>query len=449
VDPVQNDRRSDGYARADEVAYAPPSKLAATQATLVAIEPWADAAQFVPDPSTTYAAKFFSNRAYLAGAVLRPSPAPSTVPAAHTPSAALSASPDALHGVLLAADEPSLPPTTRADLTRGRYAGDYRLYPQVQTDSTGTARVAYWSAYNTKEKRTDFYVGPDKLDAFQDHPYEFADVAARVPQAGLQDWDVESSRTVGAILAGQPGQAAQHFARAWGDAVSNPRFIENTVANAILGLDGGAALDELNAAREIEGMAARSRLVRGSTEVGPGGVGLHEYRPNADGAVRSVEQARAIARSNGVDLPDWMEIHPNPKIPIDEKFAAYRLGGKAPPKPMQFADWDRLAPDGVVVVNVHPSVFESDEAIVGVLAHESHELTSLHAGIEQNGPMRYREVESAINASGSRNLHGQAWDIADYRVMQMRSTTEAGRAEIERRITDKMKDFDKANGIER
>ncbi len=318
----------------------------------------------------------------------------------------------------------------------------------MQVDGTGTARAAYWSAYNTKEQRTDFYVGPDNLDTFQSHPSTFAELAARVPVGGLEDWEVESGRTVASLLAGQPGQAAEHFGRSWGDAVTNTRFIEKTIENTVLSLAGATALDDIKAAQDLDGTAARSQLVRGSVETSPDGVGLHEYQPNANGAVRSTEEARAIAKQNGVELPDWIEIRSNPRVPIEEKLAAYRLGGPAPLPPFQRAEWDRLAPDGVVVVNEHPSVFASDEAIVGVLAHEEHELTSLQASVEQNS-MRYRDVHRAVDPTGSANLHGQAWEVADLQVIRMRAQTPAARAAIEARLSTKLSTFDAMNGIER
>jgi hypothetical protein len=136
-------------------------------------------------------------------------------------------------------------------------------------------------------------------------------------------------------------------------------------------------------------------------------------------------------------------------VPIDEKLAAYRLGGRAPLPPLQLAEWDRLAPDGIVVVNVHPSVFASDEAIVGVLAHEAHELTSLQASLEQTGGMRFRDVQRRIDPSSSDNLHGQAWELADLQVMRMRAETPAAREAIDARLSSKLSKFDAMNGIER
>jgi hypothetical protein len=236
--------------------------------------------------------------------------------------------------------------------------------------------------------------------------------------------------------------------RAWGDAVTNTRFIEKTVENTVLSVAGATALEEVKAANNLGGEARFSRLGQGDLRLGKGDVGLHAYQPNAGGAVRSVDEARAIAGARGVDMPDWMVIRADANVPLGNSFATYKLGPRGPVPLGKLATWEDAAPDGVVAVRVDPSVFTSDEAIVGVLAHESHELTSLRAMLEQNGPMSWREINSKI-APPDDNLHGQAWDVADARVLAMRAATPEARTMYEECAESLQDKFDIKNDITR
>jgi hypothetical protein len=74
-----------------------------------------------------------------------------------------------------------------------------------------------------------------------------------------------------------------------------------------------------------------------------------------------------------------------------------------------------------LVVRVSDSVFQSDEAIVAVLSHEMHELNELRRILdESDGAISMQRLHNLINPGIARNLHDQAWDVADRLVLAMR-----------------------------
>ncbi|AKU99703.1 hypothetical protein AKJ09_06367 [Labilithrix luteola] len=149
----------------------------------------------------------------------------------------------------------------------------------------------------------------------------------------------------------------------------------------------------------------------------PDKVTYGEYRPNADG-VRSVQQAVAIfERQTGIKIPPWIKVTVDPKVPGD-RMAEYTLVRRG-------AATDRFQPEDLsdrgVTVNLRPNVLESDEAIVGTLTHELHELLNLQRMLDDGPPMTYQVVRSHIAPNRGQNLHGQAWDVADLEVLIMRN----------------------------
>ncbi len=74
-----------------------------------------------------------------------------------------------------------------------------------------------------------------------------------------------------------------------------------------------------------------------------------------------------------------------------------------------------------LVVRISDGVFESDEAIIAVMAHEMHELNELRRIFEESsGAISMQRLHNLINPGIANNLHDQAWDIADKLVLKMR-----------------------------
>jgi hypothetical protein len=146
------------------------------------------------------------------------------------------------------------------------------------------------------------------------------------------------------------------------------------------------------------------------------------WAKNADGAVRTIDEAIEIARRNGVEIPDDVLFKKvNGKFLPDSTYARYFAHrGMDPKKRIRWADfYDRDLDE--LLVHVEDSVFKSDETIVAILAHEMHEINSLRKLFEEAGEsMTARDLYYLINPGIKGNLHDRAWEIADELVSNMR-----------------------------
>lgn len=118
----------------------------------------------------------------------------------------------------------------------------------------------------------------------------------------------------------------------------------------------------------------------------------------------------------GQNLPSWIKVVVDPKLPADRHAEYVFLKDGKPNETFN----QRLVEDGIVV-RVRPDVFESDEAIVAVLRHETYELENLARKLETT-TMTNADVRSHTGEKRGQNLHGQAWDVADVEVLLMRET---------------------------
>ncbi len=73
-------------------------------------------------------------------------------------------------------------------------------------------------------------------------------------------------------------------------------------------------------------------------------------------------------------------------------------------------------------VKLNAKVLESDEAIIGVMAHEIHEIEGLRRIYEARGfqPLKALDFHRAVSPGFTGNLHDQAWDVADALVRNRR-----------------------------
>ena len=141
------------------------------------------------------------------------------------------------------------------------------------------------------------------------------------------------------------------------------------------------------------------------------------------GGPRTLDEAIEIARSHGIDIPEDIKFGIVRGRWPEGRFAEYlQLGRQVNPNEM--ISWDRFYNQfEQIPVRVNPVVLESDEAIVAVFGHEMHELNSLRALFEANGgAMRAGELARLIQEGIPRNLHDEAWDVADRLVNAMRGT---------------------------
>lgn len=182
--------------------------------------------------------------------------------------------------------------------------------------------------------------------------------------------------------------------------------------------------DEAGAHETARGTASR-KVAAGSELIEVRGLAQRphlKWTKNADGSVRSIDQAIEIARQNGVEIEDDILLRKvSGKFLPEQTYAEYfRARLNDPSQSIRWNDFFSKELD-LLLVRVEQSVFESDEAIVAVLGHEMHELNSLRRLFEQSGgTMTYRQLHYLISPGIKGNLHDQAWDIADQLVLAMR-----------------------------
>jgi hypothetical protein len=150
---------------------------------------------------------------------------------------------------------------------------------------------------------------------------------------------------------------------------------------------------------------------------------MHPWLKNPDGGVRSVDEAVfEIARAHGVEIPDDILLKKvKGNMLPDNTYAQYF--GRRGTDPKKMIRWDEFYDKHLdeLVVRVSDSVFKSDEAIVAVLSHEMHELNELRRIFEESGgAISMQRLHNLINPGIVKNLHDQAWDVADKLVLAMR-----------------------------
>ncbi|MFE7331280.1 hypothetical protein ACFU8W_41500 [Streptomyces sp. NPDC057565] len=183
-------------------------------------------------------------------------------------------------------------------------------------------------------------------------------------------------------------------------------------------------------------LSSAKRQIGGAATKPPLRYGDHVFRLNPGGP-RTLPEAVALARSQGVHIGDDVLIRLDPSLGADA-FARYgkrapstqQVGWKdltdtiRPPKPGLRPTYWTAEPieeeTAVMVVRLRPDVLESDEAIVAVLAHEVHEINHLQTilgGKATISPARFHAlVDSRVGT-----LHLEAWRIGIALVDRMRA----------------------------
>jgi len=150
------------------------------------------------------------------------------------------------------------------------------------------------------------------------------------------------------------------------------------------------------------------------------------YQPNPHGTPkRTVDEAVRIAEDAGVTVdPSLVQFRVRPAI----------LGALPPNVYAQYFSaphvtassvfhWDDIAsgPDRTVMVRLDPSVLDSDEKIVGVIAHETHEITGLFDQFSASGWYMTAATLHGLIDPCIGTLHIQAWAYSNDIVQALRS----------------------------
>ncbi|WP_395746554.1 hypothetical protein [Prosthecobacter sp.] len=164
--------------------------------------------------------------------------------------------------------------------------------------------------------------------------------------------------------------------------------------------------------------SSRTKSSATSHVVGAGAYPTVRWNPNREGTpVRTPEQAEAIAKEHGVHIPDWVKFRPVPsEFYGEDKWAQYCYFG---PSTKYVSLKLLLDPDGTLSVGFDERLLHSDEGIVGVFAHEMHEVNALYEILRHGDSISFATLERLIQPPHGR-LHQEAWDISDAKIKQMR-----------------------------
>jgi len=265
----------------------------------------------------------------------------------------------------------------------------------------------------------------------EDAPAAVAGIVTRWPQLVklLKTVDVLGDVTtyIGAAakVTKVPGKAAKYVAGKFGKALRDAEHVAGDLGKDV-SRGGAKARNAAERAAEESGKDASRTERKASEVVTVAGYAQHPrmypWLKNSDGAVRSIDEAVEIARAHGVEIPDDILLKKvKGKMLPDNAYAQYfgRRGTDA----QKMIRWEEFYDKDLdeLVVRVSDSVFQSDEAIVAVLSHEMHELNELRRIFEESGgAISMQRLHNLINPGIAKNLHDQAWDVADRLVLAMR-----------------------------
>lgn len=202
---------------------APLPGEARKQANLVANAPWAMDVNRLASTETSYSPAMFANPALTR--VQEPPRAAAATASAPTPSARSEDSPriapNAYRGIALmrVADVPALPsggPPLKV--------GNYKLHPMMAKQPDGSSAIAYYTAYNSVTKKTDFVVGPGSLDAFKTAHPQLENIASLYDQNGWRPYEASSARVVDQLMKHGFDGALEGVLGANKEAVCDPVF---------------------------------------------------------------------------------------------------------------------------------------------------------------------------------------------------------------------------------
>ncbi len=181
-------------------------------------------------------------------------------------------------------------------------------------------------------------------------------------------------------------------------------------------------------ANSLSHASVRSEIVGSDSTLIKGAAFRHQtkWSPNAAGP-RSVDDALRLADDYGVYIANDVNIRFVDDAFYDRQFGKFgdsyaSYGHIEVGSPNQQLTWrSTLADkDGNVNIYVRNSVLDSDESILAVLHHETHEVEALRDIFTKRVSLSARDYSHLINDSTPGNLHWEAVDVGDQAVWQFR-----------------------------
>jgi hypothetical protein len=186
---------------------------------------------------------------------------------------------------------------------------------------------------------------------------------------------------------------------------------------------------------QIRDVLLEGRLLRARRAFRIGGQGPKvRWKKNKGGLKRTIEEAVAIAKRHGVEIPEDVEFFEAEPGELEGSLKGFLAGQRFEtargPRVTEHEDgriyWrDHYNKDRKVPFRIHPDVLTSDEAIIGVLQHEMHELSLLREVFMRSKTRSMSGTDYALQTAEGRpaNFHEQAWDEADKIILRMRRRT--------------------------
>jgi hypothetical protein len=183
---------------------------------------------------------------------------------------------------------------------------------------------------------------------------------------------------------------------------------------------------------QIRDILLNGRLVRARRAFRIGGQGPKvRWKRNEGGLKRTIEEAVAIAKSHGVEIPEDVEFFEAEPGQLKGSLKGYltrqRFETARGPEMRSGSDgrihWaDHYNREGRIPFLVHPEILTSDEAIVAVFRHEMFELALIREVFTESADGSMNEADYRIQTAVGRpgNFHDLAWDEADKIVRSMR-----------------------------
>jgi hypothetical protein len=142
------------------------------------------------------------------------------------------------------------------------------------------------------------------------------------------------------------------------------------------------------------------------------------WRPNRDGAQRTIVEACEIASRWGVRIPDDVQFWVDEHDYLDKNTTAKTTTFRELEGTVIHPSWLYHKKTGKIPFLIRKDILASDEAIVAVIGHEMFELEKLRSTFANGAPIEKWEAETSPANPG--NFHWQAWDYADQLVERMR-----------------------------
>lgn len=282
--------------------------------------------------------------------------------------------------------------------------------------------IVVWSREGSDQRELEIMrYAPEDSAPYLEHTRGDADLARRL--VGVATAHNRDLRHLVEEIGLSPSEARRFVQEVDGQVF---RIFLEAVAMAFASPAGPGRVPSLAATRRPS--AGRVIQIRRQTVIGAAEGPADAFTRNAAGP-RTTTEARRLAERHGIEFPEDVELY----------FVEGRAAEEWIPNGAyaNYMNWSSISADrrvtwgdlitsrGVIPVRIRREVLDSDEAIVGILAHEAYELRELERLLGDGRSIHAAQLARLINDrrnGGLRgNLHEQAWDEANRLIERMKT----------------------------